>query len=109
MRPVSTWQGPVVTKVDMLASPKVDRASPSGGPFGLVQPGGRCVPDYSMDSLIRLPEVRRRSGLSSATIYRKMARGEFPAKVPLGANVVAWYESDIGRWVANPLGWAKAD
>jgi len=61
--------------------------------------------DRTTDSLVRLPEVRRRTGLSTATIYRKMERGEFPSRVRLGANVVAWYESDVGRWVADPLGW----
>lgn len=64
--------------------------------------------DRSTDSLVRLPEVRRRTGLSTATIYRKMGRGEFPAKVQLSANVVAWYESDVGRWVSDPLGWRDA-
>lgn len=64
--------------------------------------------DRSKDSLIRLPEVRRRTGLSTATIYRKVASGDFPAKVQLSANVVAWYESDINRWVADPMGWTAA-
>jgi prophage regulatory protein len=64
--------------------------------------------DRSKDSLIRLPEVHRRTGLSTATIYRKMGQGTFPAKVQLSINVVAWYESDIGRWVSDPLGWQIA-
>lgn len=64
------------------------------------------LPDRRSDSLIRLPEVLRRTGLSRATIYRKIARAEFPAGVPLGANATAWYESDINRWVADPAGWA---
>ncbi|MDO7843426.1 helix-turn-helix transcriptional regulator [Sphingomonas immobilis] len=64
--------------------------------------------DRNRDSLVRLPEVRRRTGLSTATIYRKMKGGEFPPKVQLSANVVAWYESDVGRWVANPMGWEDA-
>ena len=61
--------------------------------------------DRSRDSLVRLPEVRRRTGLSTPTIYRKMKVGEFPVRIALSANVVAWYESDINRWVSNPLGW----
>lgn len=64
--------------------------------------------DRSKDSLIRLPEVRRRTGLSTATIYRKIEKGEFPAKIHLSANIVAWYESDVNAWVANPLGWMAA-
>ena len=64
--------------------------------------------DRSRDSLVRLPEVRRRTGLSTPTIYRKMKVGEFPVRIALSANVVAWYESDINRWVSNPLGWQAA-
>lgn len=64
--------------------------------------------DRSKDSLVRLPEVRRRTGLSTATIYRKMEKGEFPAKIVLSKNIVAWYESDLNAWVADPLGWKAA-
>lgn len=63
--------------------------------------------DRALDSLIRLPEVRRRTGLSTATIYRKEKVGEFPQKVQLSVNAVAWYESDIGAWVADPMGWRQ--
>jgi prophage regulatory protein len=64
--------------------------------------------DRSKDSFLRLPEVRRRTGLSTATIYRKVTLGQFPDKVQLSANVVAWYESDVNRWIADPMGWAAA-
>lgn len=64
--------------------------------------------DRTKDSLVRLPEVRRRTGLSTATIYRKESLGQFPSKVRLSANVVAWYESDVGAWVADPMGWGRA-
>lgn len=65
--------------------------------------------DRSHDSFVRLPEVRRRTGLSTATIYRKMERGEFPMKKQLSINAVAWYESDLNRWVADPVTWAPAE
>jgi prophage regulatory protein len=64
--------------------------------------------DRSKDNLVRLAAVKRRTGLSAATIYRKMATGEFPQTIRLSVNVVAWYESDIDRWVAAPLGWTSA-
>lgn len=69
----------------------------------------------SVDNIIRLPETRRRTGLSRSTIYRKMARGIFPSSVPLGENVngdvcaVGWYESEINAWVADPSGWRAAE
>jgi prophage regulatory protein len=61
--------------------------------------------DRSHDSFVRLPEVRRRTGLSTATIYRKMERGEFPMKRQLSINAVAWYESDLNAWMTDPMGW----
>ena len=64
--------------------------------------------DRRLDSFLRLPEVRRRTGLSTATIYRMMDRGQFPSKVQLSVNAVAWYESDVSRWVSDPAGWAAA-
>ena len=64
--------------------------------------------DRSKDSLIRLPAVKRRTGLSRTTIYRKIGKGAFPEPTPISEGLVAWYESDIDAWVANPMGWAAA-
>lgn len=64
--------------------------------------------DRSTDNLLRLPAVKRRTGLSAATIYRMIDRGEFPGRVRLSVNAVAWYESDINRWVAAPTEWTMA-
>lgn len=60
------------------------------------------------DAFVRLPEVVRRTGLSRATIYRKVARGEFPQRQKISANVVAWYESDLQRWLRSPMHWEEA-
>lgn len=51
--------------------------------------------DRSKDRLIRLPEVRHSTGLSTATIYRKMFEGSFPRHRKLSVHVVAWYEGDV--------------
>ena len=64
--------------------------------------------DRRKDRLIRLPEVRNRTGLSTATIYRKMEDGSFPRHHKLSVHVVAWYESDVDRWVAAPMEWSEA-
>lgn len=57
--------------------------------------------DRSKDRLIRLPEVRHRTGLSTATIYRKMEENTFPKQRKLSVHVVAWYESDVEAWIAG--------
>ncbi|WP_313534342.1 AlpA family phage regulatory protein [Sphingomonas sp.] len=58
--------------------------------------------DRATDSLLRIGNVRRRTGLSTATIYRREAAGTFPRKIRLSSKCVRWYESDIGRFIADP-------
>ena len=52
---------------------------------------------------IRLPEVRRRTGLSRSTIYRRMGEGRFPRPCHLGERIIAWVEADIDRWLAETI------
>ena len=61
--------------------------------------------DRRTDSFLRIADVKRRTGLSVATIYRRCDLGTFPKKQQLGPKAVAWYESDIGDFVADPLGY----
>lgn len=61
--------------------------------------------DRRQDSLLRIADVRRRTGLSTATVYRREAQGTFPRRQKLGLKSVAWYESDVGEWVADPIGY----
>lgn len=60
------------------------------------------------ERLCRVAEVMNRTGLSRATIYRKMARGEFPQARQLGMNSVAWPESELLRWMQAPMEWKDA-
>ena len=53
------------------------------------------------DRLIRLQEVKLRTGLGRSSIYRKMADGSFPQPVNIGERAVAWRESDIEQWIAT--------
>ncbi len=49
--------------------------------------------------LLRLPAVRQRIGLSTATIYRRIAEGTFPRPLKVGAQSVAWIEAEIQQWL----------
>jgi prophage regulatory protein len=64
-------------------------------------------PDRRRDNLVRLAEVRARTGLSRTTIYRRMNAGTFPQAQPISAGLIAWYQSDIDAWVADPMGWHR--
>ena len=61
--------------------------------------------DRTTGRLVRLPQVLERVPLSTSTIYRRMKAGTFPQCVPIGDNSVAWYESDIDAWMADPAAW----
>lgn len=56
-----------------------------------------------MKNVIRLPEVRSRTGLSRSTIYAMMASGMFPKSVKLGQRAVGWMESEIGDWLNSRM------
>jgi prophage regulatory protein len=57
------------------------------------------------DRIIRLKTVLSRTGLSRSTIYRKIAEGTFPAQLKISTNGSGWHESDINRWIADPVSW----
>lgn len=50
-------------------------------------------------SILRLPQVKVRVGLSRSGIYQKISRQEFPRPVQLGARAVGWLESEIETWI----------
>jgi len=50
-------------------------------------------------TLLRLPQVKVRTGLSRSTIYLRIKAGEFPPQVSLGPRAVGWLEAEIERWI----------
>ena len=52
-------------------------------------------------AILRLPAVKARTGLSRATIYRKIQSSEFPRPHQLSQRAVGWLESDVEAWIAN--------
>ncbi|QKC93769.1 helix-turn-helix transcriptional regulator [Mesorhizobium sp. NZP2298] len=57
------------------------------------------------DRIVRLKTVLARTGLSRSTIYRKIAEGTFPAQVKISVNGAGWRESEVNRWVDDPVMW----
>ncbi|MER9129019.1 AlpA family phage regulatory protein [Mesorhizobium sp. M0768] len=57
------------------------------------------------DRIIRLKTILARTGLSRSTIYRKIAEGTFPAQIRISLNGAGWRESDVNRWISNPVSW----
>jgi prophage regulatory protein len=59
-----------------------------------------------MDSttILRLPQVKARTGLSRSTIYARIATGSFPRPIPLGgARAVGWVEAQVESWIERQI------
>jgi prophage regulatory protein len=58
-------------------------------------------------SILRLPEVKERVGLSRSAIYLAVSREEFPRPVRLGARAVGWLESEIEEWIRQRVKFSR--
>jgi len=59
--------------------------------------------DKSVERLIRIGEVKRLTGLSGGTLYRKISAKEFPRPVRLGAAARAWVLSEVQNWITSRM------
>ncbi|MFC1518098.1 helix-turn-helix transcriptional regulator [Pseudomonadota bacterium] len=60
------------------------------------------------NKIIRLPEVKAKTGLSTSTIYLHMSKGIFPKAISLGERAVGWLEADIEQWLDERIAASKA-
>ena len=51
------------------------------------------------ERILRLADVKARTGLSRSTIYLNVGQGTFPRHISLGARCVGWVESEIDAWI----------
>jgi prophage regulatory protein len=59
--------------------------------------------------ILRLKAVLDRTGLSRSTLYRKVERGTFPKQVRISERCIGWRESDLERWLRNPIDYSRAE
>lgn len=57
----------------------------------------------SVTSILRLPTVKARTGLSRSTIYLRISEGRFPKPVSLGGRAVGWVEAEITEWLNQQI------
>jgi len=55
------------------------------------------------ESIIRLPVVQQRTGLSRSEIYRREGLAQFPKRVSIGARSVGWVESEIQEFIKERI------
>ena len=51
------------------------------------------------EKIIRFPELRERTGLSRATIFRLERNGNFPKRRKIAAHSIGWILEEIIAWI----------
>ncbi len=59
--------------------------------------------------ILRLPEVKARTGLSRSTVYLRISNGIFPKPVSLGGRAIGWVESDVNDWILQQIENSRKD
>ena len=54
-------------------------------------------------TILRLPEVKNRSGLSRSAIYIKMADGSFPTSIKISKRAIGWPSDVIDNWIDQQI------
>ncbi len=50
-------------------------------------------------TILRLPQVKSRTGRSRASIYADIKTGRFVAPISIGRRAVGWLEHEIDAWI----------
>lgn len=53
---------------------------------------------------LSIKQVADKVSLGQSTIYRMIAKGEFPRPFSLGGKRTGWLEEDIDNWLADRAG-----
>ncbi len=62
-----------------------------------------------MAIFLRLPEVCRRTSLSTNSIYRLSATGDFPHPVKISSRASAWVEEEVDAWIEKRIRDSRGD
>ena len=55
--------------------------------------------DAQLLRILRLREVKARTGRCTSAIYADMRAGTFPRPIPLGPQSRGWLETEINDWI----------
>ncbi len=55
----------------------------------------------SSNTILRIPQTSKKTGLSRSTIYSLLSRGEFPKPIKLSIRTVGFLESEVDQWLAD--------
>ena len=54
-------------------------------------------------TILRLPEVLTRTGLSRSSVYAKIATHNFPPSIKLGPRAVGWIADEVEAWIQSRI------
>lgn len=57
----------------------------------------------SSTTILRLPAVKQRTGLSRSTLYLRISQGTFPRSIDLGGRAVGWVQAEVEEWIARQI------
>ncbi len=60
-------------------------------------------------TILRLPTVQKRTGLSRSSIYLRMENKNFPLSISLGGRSVGWIESEIEEWLQQQISKSRSN
>src|SRR6185437_12743256 len=55
----------------------------------------------SSEAILRIRDVLRTTGLSKATLYKRIAAREFPRPISLGGRAVGWLQREVEGWISD--------
>ena len=82
------------------------RNRPSPFDYAVSPLGSRKLQQYSPptgspDRILRIATVLDRTGLSRATLYRKVRDGTFPRQIGISTLCSGWRESEVNEWLES--------
>ncbi len=54
-------------------------------------------------TILRLPAVMARVGLSRSSIYLRISEGRFPKPISLGGRAIGFIEAEINEWLEQQI------
>lgn len=61
------------------------------------------------DKILRLPDVKRATGLCRTTIYRMVKEQKFAAPIKLSKKAIGWPESVVDQWIQQRIAARRCD
>ncbi len=56
---------------------------------------------HAKPRFLRLSDVKAMTGLSKASIYKRMRLQIFPQAIKLGSRLTVWLENDVHSWIMS--------